>query len=145
MRIRHASVAAAAVLALAACGSSHSTARKAPPADGGNYPSAQALLDQLAHDGIACADQPPVANPTVTGALSMADCNGVGSADSDTVVIVYDTHENAVAGAKNLLAFNQSMGGDPEFEVVGVNWGVNTVNGYGLKVLTALGGTHVQS
>lgn len=145
---------AAAVLTLAGCGSSGpaktaSTAPKTPPADGGSYASTQAVLDRLGAAGIACTSQQPVANPSAAGTLSMTDCTSpsgaAGGSDGDTVVVVFDTHDHAQAYASGIISFAQGLGGEAPFEIVGVNWAINTVSGYGPQVLGALGGAHAQS
>lgn len=135
-------IVAAVALGLAAAGCSS----KAQPADGGSYPSAQAVLDQLAKNGAPCAKPSPVANPTSPGALSMTGCFGVSSAaNSDTVITVFDTHDDALAAARQMLAFEQGMGNVVNWEIVGVNWLVNTVPAYAPKVVAALGGQRIQS
>lgn len=144
-----------AVLALAAAGCSSSAATSTPPAaaakppaDGGSYASAQAVLDALTKAGAQCADQQPVANPTAAGTLSMTGCTSPGAAagsDGDTVVVVFDTHDHARSYASGIISFAQGLGGNIPFEVVGVNWAVNTVPAYGAKVLAALGGAQVDA
>jgi hypothetical protein len=140
MRYRTLAVPAALLLAtaLAGCGGSGAApgAASASPRTGGSYQDANALLEALSAAGVPCTSPSPVADPTGQGTLSLADCNGSG-ADSASVA-VFDTHQDALASVGTLTAFGASF-----YDVVGVNWVVNTDTSYGKRVLAALGGTGV--
>jgi hypothetical protein len=118
-----------------------------PPADGGSYADAAAVLAALAAGGAPCATPSPVSNPTAAGATSMVGCfssQAAGGASSDSVVVVFDNHADALAFAQGMLGLVPAAG-DPAAEVVGVNWVVNTVPAYGNVVQTALGGNVLTS
>lgn len=114
-----------------------------PSADGGSYADGAAVLTALSAAGKPCASPSPVANPTAAGATSMIDCfssQAAGSAESDSVVVVFDDHADAQAFAQKMLSLVPADT-DPATEVVGVNWVVNTGPVYGIEVLDALGGS----
>lgn len=111
----------------------------APPADGGRYASADAVLSKLAAAGIPCLAPSPIANATAPGATSMIDCDS-GAGGSDTVVVVFDTQADAVGFAASLTSGSMADLSPDAVVVYGLNWAVNTVPGYAGPVRRALGG-----
>jgi hypothetical protein len=132
-------LAAACTVLVAGCTGSSAPPHLAPPAGGGSYPNARALLHALAVAGIPCTGASVLAQPTASGATSMADC-GSPASPGDTVVAVFRNHADAQSFAIRLTALGSEGLMGPVMVVVGQNWAVNTVLDYGTKVQVALGG-----
>jgi hypothetical protein len=128
----------------AGCGGSPAPQHPAPPADGGSYPNARALLHALAAAGIPCTEASVLPQPTAPGATSMADCGSPASA-GDTVVAVFGNHSDAQSFAIRLTTVGSEGLMGPVTVVVGQNWAVNTVPDYGTRVQGALGGQALSS
>lgn len=146
-RYKRVLVAAAILVGVAGCSSAGNTpaadtgtSASAPPGDGGTYPDADAVLSALQAQGAPCAGQQPVANPTLTGALSMVDCSSPAGG-SDTVVVVFDTQAHALAYAVSLTSGALSGISSDAVVVYGRDWAVNTSStAYADTVRRVLGG-----
>lgn len=144
--MRKAMLAVPVLLLVASCSSSGATASSpsssasSAPADGGTYPDADAILTALQTAGAPCTSPEPVANPTLTGTLSMVDCDSEGG-QSDTVVVVFDTQAHVIAYAASLTTGAMSDIAADAVVVYGRNWAVNTSGaGYATMVQRVLGG-----
>lgn len=75
----------------------------------------------------------------------MSGCFSPGDtdADSDSVVVVFDTHADAVAFQSQMLTSGM-LSSDGQV-VVGENWAINTVLPYGNQVEAHLGGQIVDA
>lgn len=111
----------------------------APPANGGSYPNAAAILAKLAAAGLTCPGASPQSSASVfyPGATSMDWCNSPGGSAQDTGAGVFDTSAHTQQ-FKSDISTNPV---DATGIVVGVNWAVNSTNvTYMQKVRALLGG-----
>lgn len=109
-----------------------------PPADGGTYASADALLAAMGAADVPCTSPSPVANPSQQGATSLVDCTAFSA--GDTAVGTFDTRDDALASAER-LALSGMLSGST-YVLVGGNWMLNTDSfSYGASVQAKLGGT----
>jgi hypothetical protein len=124
--------------------SAHATL-SAPPADGGSYPNADAILAVLTKAGESCT-APSAENaaglsaafPDEKGVTSLLDCQSPGGASQDTSVSVFDTAAHLRAFAKYML--DPSTLFNPVGQVVGMNWALTTTPAYSRVAHEALGG-----
>jgi len=86
-----------------------------PPADGGSYASAAALIAALGAGGVACTGYDAVANPT-GGAISRGSCSVAGA---EVVVSIYGSEADALAQPGRLAGLGALD------MVIGRNWTLN--------------------
>lgn len=129
-----AAIIAAAVLTIAACGSSASkTSAGTPVAQ--SYPDTASLLAAMAAHGATCSGATLSSGGVVPGEINpYADCSGISN--GDTAVLVFTDHASALAYGNHMI----SAGLSPVAEVVGPDWTVNTVPAFARKVISAVGG-----
>lgn len=119
--------------------SAPSAAPSGPPADGGTYTGTDALLAALSAAGIPCGAPQAVANATAHGAVGMVDCDSPSGTGPDSVVVVFDSQQDAQAYAENMTGAPLGALAAPAV-VYGRNWAVNSTAAYAAQVRGALGG-----
>lgn len=142
-RIILASVAIAAALSTAACGSSsskaaHATEKSTSPPVAQSYPDTASLLAAMASHGATCSDATFNSGGTVPGEVNpYVECSGISN--GDTAILVFTDHADALAYGNDMISVGQSLG--PVAEIVGPDWTVNTSSpAFARKVISAVGG-----
>lgn len=118
---------------------SASPSKAAAPAGGGTYTGTDALLAALSAAGIPCGSPQAVANATAPGAVGMVDCDSPGGSGGDSVLVVFDTQQDAQGYAEGMTAAGLGAMAAPAV-VYGGNWAVNTTATYAAQIRDALGG-----
>jgi hypothetical protein len=133
---------AAVALAVAGCGGTASTSTRPaavvhPTPAASSYSDVESLIAAMAVHGAICAGVTFPAGDSVPGSIPpLAECSG--ASQGDTSISVFDTHADALAYARNMLAVGGQLG--PTAEVVGPDWAVNTSPAFAAKVVRAVGG-----